>query len=156
MGLCKLIGDKMSTSKSEVEQLYQQLMYITVEKETMINCHDLMMEKKPVMAIIANDLEFAKGEFESFWDIYYPVRIDQDMDAEYFQTWNNWLQKEPLPLSSHSCPYCCVSKSCSFCEYGKIQGLCETVDSGYQKAYRFWRDCKIGAKMRKAMKRRVK
>ena len=105
----------------------------------MLNCHDLMMEKKPIMASVAIELGFTRNEFESFWQIYYPERINQDISVENAEICITWIRNHAMVLSRQACPYCQASRSCSVCEYGKIQRLCETVDSGYQRAFNIWK-----------------
>ena len=101
------------------------------------------------MSNIAKEIGFTKDEFKTFWDLYYPVCIYQDISEEDAQKWQDEMNKKIIPLSRLCCPYCLVNKLCGFCEYGKIQGICTQAISGYHKAITFWKTHKIIAIHRK-------
>ena len=113
-----------------------------MKKETMLNCHDLMMEKKLILEKKAKELNFTGDEFKAFWNVYYPMRIDEDISiktahARYYQ----YGMDDITSFRSDSCPYCCANDdNCFSCAYGKVQGMCKLRDSKYNKARVFWKE----------------
>ena len=109
----------------------------------MANCHDLMLRKKE---ILFEQSGLTEADFDVFWKVYYPTRIDQEISPEDEEYWESGIAEDRFSLSSRNCPYCIASKSCESCKYGEVQQICGIESSGYNKAVVIWYKLKIKSK----------
>lgn len=91
--------------------------------------HEAMMIKKNILQEKFKEQNREEELFEEFWRLYYPRKVEGNMDTNKFNTWLSNIQKRNNDFFTNIvCPFCVQHTSnCTVCQYGAAFGVCNYI-----------------------------